>query len=163
MVSGFSLALLLRVLSGEPVLGFEAILRFPGYVEGDSVGAVGFQNFPFRLTIMLLHFAVSIGVTFLTDFLHQRGVKVDPLENYKFRTNGSSSSSSSSTISDDDSLHRTKVIANAAAVKFEQGEITITTTDNETSREKIEGTRVCSVLALVGVGAGIKSLSHLVN
>eukprot|EP00116_Pleurobrachia_bachei_P004310 sb/3464572/ len=31
------------------------------------------------------------------------------------------------------------------------------------SREKIEGTRVCSVLALVGVGAGIKSLSHLVN
>eukprot|EP00116_Pleurobrachia_bachei_P006667 sb/3466929/ len=31
------------------------------------------------------------------------------------------------------------------------------------SREKIEGTRVISVLALVGVGAGIKSLSHLVN
>eukprot|EP00116_Pleurobrachia_bachei_P000885 sb/3461147/ len=32
----------------------------------------------------------------------------------------------------------------------------------ETSREKIKGTRLCSVLALVGVGAGIKSLSHLV-
>eukprot|EP00116_Pleurobrachia_bachei_P012290 sb/3472552/ len=31
----------------------------------------------------------------------------------------------------------------------------------ETSREKIKGTRLCSVLALVGVGAGIKSLSHL--
>ena len=31
------------------------------------------------------------------------------------------------------------------------------------SRDKSEGTKVISVLALVGVGAGIKSLSHLVN
>ena len=31
------------------------------------------------------------------------------------------------------------------------------------SRDKSEGTKLCSVLALVGVGAGIKSLSHLVN
>ena len=32
-----------------------------------------------------------------------------------------------------------------------------------TSREKTEGTKVISVLALVGVGAEINSLSHLVN
>eukprot|EP00116_Pleurobrachia_bachei_P010085 sb/3470347/ len=31
------------------------------------------------------------------------------------------------------------------------------------SRDRSEGTKVISVLALVGVGAGIKSLSHLVN
>ena len=31
------------------------------------------------------------------------------------------------------------------------------------SRDKSEGTKVISALALVGVGAGIKSLSHLVN
>eukprot|EP00116_Pleurobrachia_bachei_P012162 sb/3472424/ len=31
----------------------------------------------------------------------------------------------------------------------------------ERSRDKIEGTKVTSVVALVGVGAGIKSLSHL--
>ena len=33
MVAGFSVALLLRVLSGEPVLKYNAILKFPGYVE----------------------------------------------------------------------------------------------------------------------------------
>ena len=31
------------------------------------------------------------------------------------------------------------------------------------SRDKSEGTKMISALALVGVGAGIKSLSHLVN
>eukprot|EP00116_Pleurobrachia_bachei_P009056 sb/3469318/ len=33
----------------------------------------------------------------------------------------------------------------------------------ERSRDKSKDTKMCSVLALVGVGAGIKSLSHLVN
>ena len=33
MVAGFSVALLLRVLSGEPVLKYNAILKFAGYVE----------------------------------------------------------------------------------------------------------------------------------
>jgi hypothetical protein len=33
MVAGFSIALLLRVLSGEPVLKYNAILKFAGYVE----------------------------------------------------------------------------------------------------------------------------------
>ena len=31
------------------------------------------------------------------------------------------------------------------------------------SRDKTEGTKVISALTLMGVGAGIKSLSHLVN
>eukprot|EP00116_Pleurobrachia_bachei_P006222 sb/3466484/ len=35
--------------------------------------------------------------------------------------------------------------------------------EKERSRGKTEGTKVTSALALVGVGAGIKSLSHLVN
>jgi hypothetical protein len=33
MVVGFSIALLLRVLSGEPVLKYNAVLKFAGYVE----------------------------------------------------------------------------------------------------------------------------------
>ena len=33
MVMGFSIALLLRVLSGEPVLKYNAIIKWEGYVE----------------------------------------------------------------------------------------------------------------------------------
>ena len=33
MVAGFTVALILRALSGEPVLMYNAILKFPGYVE----------------------------------------------------------------------------------------------------------------------------------
>jgi hypothetical protein len=33
MVLGFSVALILRVLSGEPVLKYNAIIKYYGYVE----------------------------------------------------------------------------------------------------------------------------------
>ena len=33
MVLGFSIALILRVLSGEPVLKYNAIIKYYGYVE----------------------------------------------------------------------------------------------------------------------------------
>ena len=33
MVAGFTVALLLRVLSGEPVLKYNAVLKFAGYVD----------------------------------------------------------------------------------------------------------------------------------
>ena len=36
MVGGFSLAMLLRVLSGEPVLKFEAALKWPMYEVSSS-------------------------------------------------------------------------------------------------------------------------------
>eukprot|EP00116_Pleurobrachia_bachei_P009462 sb/3469724/ len=44
------------------------------------------------------------------------------------------------------------------------GILTLTSTGlHNRSRDNSRDTKVCSILALVGVGAGIKSLSHLVN
>merc|ERR1719210_2784524 len=71
MVAGFSIALLLRVLSGEPVLKYNAILKFPGYVEPsyDQYGdySYGRQRFPFRNLIMVLNFLITISVTYLSQ------------------------------------------------------------------------------------------------
>ena len=36
MLAGFSVAIILRALSGEPVLKYNAFLKFPGYVEPDQ-------------------------------------------------------------------------------------------------------------------------------
>lgn len=75
MVVGFSIALLLRVLSGEPVLKYNAVLKFAGYVEphyGDDGNPVyGRQRFPFRNLIMGLNFIITLLVTYLSQWLFQ--------------------------------------------------------------------------------------------
>ncbi|KAL5256862.1 hypothetical protein ACHWQZ_G011954 [Mnemiopsis leidyi] len=76
MIVGFTIALLLRVLSGEPVLKYNAIIKFAGYVEphtntdGDYV--YGKQRFPFRNLIMALNFLITLSVTFLTQKLFEK-------------------------------------------------------------------------------------------
>ena len=73
MVVGFSVALLLRALAGEPILGYEAVIKFPGFEEGEN-NEKGSQKFPFRTFIMFLHLGLVLSVTYLTKFLNQRGV-----------------------------------------------------------------------------------------
>jgi len=76
MVLGFSIALILRVLSGEPVLKYNAIIKYYGYVEphtndyGDTV--YGRQRFPFRNLIMALNFIITLLTTYLTQQLFKR-------------------------------------------------------------------------------------------
>ncbi|XP_063683471.1 high affinity choline transporter 1-like [Bolinopsis microptera] len=70
MIAGFSVALILRVLSGEPVLKYNALLKFPGYVEPDqSDGSYGRQRFPFRNLIVILNFLITLSVTYLSKQL----------------------------------------------------------------------------------------------
>ncbi|XP_063688672.1 high-affinity choline transporter 1-like [Bolinopsis microptera] len=76
MVLGFSIALLLRVLSGEPVLKYNAIIKWAGYVEPstDSYGepVYGRQRFPFRNLIMALNFIITLSTTWVTQQLFKR-------------------------------------------------------------------------------------------
>ncbi|KAL5257411.1 hypothetical protein ACHWQZ_G012379 [Mnemiopsis leidyi] len=79
MVVGFFTAFLLRALSGEPVLGYDAILKFPGYAEGEN-GKVGHQKFPFRIICMIIHLLLCLAVTRLTDYLYQNGHMTDKMD-----------------------------------------------------------------------------------
>lgn len=72
MVVGFSVALLLRALAGEQVLGYDAIIKFPYYEEGVD-GKPGYQKFPFRITCFFIHLSLCLAVTALTNLLHSNG------------------------------------------------------------------------------------------
>lgn len=69
-ISGYVGGLLLRVLSGEPLLGIPPVLLFPGWREQDGVIK---QYFPFRTVAMLCSLMCLIIVSWLTElgFCHQ--------------------------------------------------------------------------------------------
>jgi len=76
MILGFTVSLVLRVLSGEPVLKYNAIIEYYGYVEPhlDDNGSYvyGYQRFPFRNLIMALNFIITLSVTFVTQQLFKK-------------------------------------------------------------------------------------------
>ncbi|XP_051916436.1 high affinity choline transporter 1-like isoform X2 [Hippocampus zosterae] len=63
-ISGYTVALLLRVLSGEPALGIPPVLLYPGWREADGVIT---QYFPFRTLIAFISLAVVVLVSCLVQ------------------------------------------------------------------------------------------------
>jgi len=70
LIVGFSIAFILRVLAGEPVLGYEAVMKWPGY--NDVEDGVGNQRFPFRVVCMLLHLGLTILFSWLFEMAFRR-------------------------------------------------------------------------------------------
>ncbi|KAJ4937662.1 hypothetical protein JOQ06_002294 [Pogonophryne albipinna] len=68
--SGFTMGLLLRALSGEPLLGIPAVILYPGWRE---VHGVIVQYFPFRTLAMLASLTGVIAVSWLVQlgFYHK--------------------------------------------------------------------------------------------
>ncbi|KAI9529876.1 hypothetical protein NQZ68_008115 [Dissostichus eleginoides] len=68
--SGFTVGLLLRALSGEPLLGIPAVILYPGWREVDGVIV---QYFPFRTLAMLASLTGVIAVSWLVQlgFYHK--------------------------------------------------------------------------------------------
>ncbi|XP_042352302.1 high affinity choline transporter 1-like [Plectropomus leopardus] len=69
-ISGYLVGLLLRGVSGEPLLGIPALLLYPGWREEDGVIT---QYFPFRTVAMLSSVICVISVSWLVElgFCHQ--------------------------------------------------------------------------------------------
>ena len=68
-LAGFFVAFILRLLSGEPVLGMAPVILFPGYDHEN-----GLQMFPFRTFLMLIGSAFIVVVSLLTHHLFHRGI-----------------------------------------------------------------------------------------
>lgn len=69
-ISGFLVGLLMRALSGEPVLGIPPLLLYPGWREEDGVIS---QYFPYRTLAMLCSLISIVTVSKLMElgFCHQ--------------------------------------------------------------------------------------------
>ncbi|GFN83155.1 high-affinity choline transporter 1 [Plakobranchus ocellatus] len=83
-LAGFLVAFILRLLSGEPVLGLAPAIHYPGY---DALYER--QLFPFRTFIMLIGSFCIMGVSILTNFLFFKGIlprRYDVLKCLKGRT-----------------------------------------------------------------------------
>jgi len=84
MIAGFGLAFFLRILAGEPVLKYNAILKYPFYDPpvydaDDKVVTYGSQVFPFRILVMLINLLVTLFVSFVFKTLF---TKLPHLEKY---------------------------------------------------------------------------------
>ncbi|XP_046549960.1 high affinity choline transporter 1-like [Haliotis rubra] len=78
-ICGFFLSVILRMISGEPLIGLPALISYPFHSEKDG------QLFPFRTFIMLLAFVTIITVSFLAETLFTRNIipmKYDFLNNF---------------------------------------------------------------------------------
>ncbi|KAK0049987.1 high-affinity choline transporter 1 [Biomphalaria pfeifferi] len=68
MVSSYFVALIIRILSGDPTLGIPAVIKYPMYEE-----ETGTQLFPFRTFSMICGFVTLIVVSAITNFLFANG------------------------------------------------------------------------------------------
>ncbi|XP_013408321.1 high-affinity choline transporter 1-like [Lingula anatina] len=67
-IAGYIVGLIIRILSGEPLLGLRAVLRWPWYEEETD-----FQPFPYRTTSMLLSFLSILLVSYVTNVAFRAG------------------------------------------------------------------------------------------
>ncbi|XP_075319623.1 high affinity choline transporter 1-like isoform X2 [Odontesthes bonariensis] len=72
---GYILAFVLRVLSGEPLIGLPPAIRFPG-CRLDKEGKLT-QFFPFRTTIMITSLLSILLVSWLTSIIFNKGLLSD--------------------------------------------------------------------------------------
>ncbi|KAM9753489.1 high-affinity choline transporter 1-like isoform 1-T2 [Menidia menidia] len=68
-VSGFVVASLLRLLSGEPLLGIAPLLLYPGWRQENGVIR---QYFPFRTLVMICSIMTIIFLSWFVDFIFSR-------------------------------------------------------------------------------------------
>ncbi|XP_046455618.1 high-affinity choline transporter 1-like [Daphnia pulex] len=65
-VTSFMIGLVLRILSGEELLGLPTVIQFPFFSNGQ-------QQIPFRTIIMVLTLVLHLGVSFITEQCFTKG------------------------------------------------------------------------------------------
>jgi solute carrier family 5 (high affinity choline transporter), member 7 len=77
-VCGYWAGVILRLASGEPVFKMPAYIKFPFYDEESLT-----QRFPFRTLAMIISFCLIIGVSWLSNFLFEKGILRKELDIFK--------------------------------------------------------------------------------
>eukprot|EP00927_Polykrikos_kofoidii_P020922 TRINITY_DN19990_c0_g1_i1.p1 TRINITY_DN19990_c0_g1~~TRINITY_DN19990_c0_g1_i1.p1 ORF type:complete len:611 (+),score=60.66 TRINITY_DN19990_c0_g1_i1:222-1835(+) len=107
VVTGYALALLLRLGGGEDFIGLSAFIHYPGY---DT--ATGAQRFPYKTLAMLFNLTGTMAISSLTKYLFMSGrlsieadifhvfSKLKPTENREFDTDKDEKQASEVTLDD---------------------------------------------------------------
>jgi high affinity choline transporter 7 len=74
--------ILLRLSGGEPLFNLPALIKFPMYDEETMT-----QRFPFRTMSMLLSFVLNIGISFLTNYIFEKGLLSKKFDLFRCVTN----------------------------------------------------------------------------
>ncbi|XP_074550573.1 high affinity choline transporter 1-like [Halichoeres trimaculatus] len=80
---GYLMGIIMRVLSGEPLIGLPPAIKFPG-CRLDSEGKLT-QFFPFRTAIMLISLASILIVSWLTSVIFNKGVLPESWDVFKIK------------------------------------------------------------------------------
>ncbi|XP_072318663.1 high affinity choline transporter 1-like [Eucyclogobius newberryi] len=78
---GFFIGIILRFLSGEPLIGLPAAIRFPGF-RPDKQGTLT-QYFPFRTTIMVITLASILLFSWISLIIFNKGLLSDKWDVFK--------------------------------------------------------------------------------
>ncbi|CAL1602154.1 unnamed protein product [Knipowitschia caucasica] len=78
---GYLMGIVLRILSGEPLIGLPPIIQFPG-CRLDKEGRMT-QFFPFRTTIMVISLASILLLSWITSIIFNKGLLDDKWDVFK--------------------------------------------------------------------------------
>lgn len=80
---GYVMGIVMRILSGEPLIGLPPAIRFPG-CRLDAKGRMT-QYFPFRTSIMLISLASILLFSRLTSFIFNKGLISEKWDVFKIK------------------------------------------------------------------------------
>ncbi|XP_030643582.1 high affinity choline transporter 1-like [Chanos chanos] len=82
--TGFLMGMLLRCLSGEPLIKMQPVIYFPGY-RLDEESGMYVQYFPYRSFIMVSTILTILAVSYLTSLMFSKGVLPEKWDLFKIK------------------------------------------------------------------------------
>ncbi|XP_041914239.1 high affinity choline transporter 1-like [Alosa sapidissima] len=82
-ISGFMLGIVLRFMSGEPLVNLKPVIKFPGGRFDDKNNFV--QCFPFRTFIMVSSVLTIIILSYVTSYIFSKGLVPDRYDLFKIK------------------------------------------------------------------------------
>lgn len=82
-ILGFLIGIIMRIMSGEPLVSLPAVIQFPGFRE--NMEGKMTQYFPFRTTIMLTSLVSILFFSWITSIIFNKGLLPDKFDVFNIK------------------------------------------------------------------------------